>query len=933
MNSLKERHCLVLLFWLLNKDTVVERYRSIPGGIFFLSDLCYNAGMRKLSAGFFIFFFCSLLFAGQPFFLQNWIIPDDFVWSNNVNLKEIPGKTFYQRMSDKYNNSYITFYSKKKSNIDMPPYFVENDLLGWDKTYAEILAAFEGNDQFFTYAYVYPSLKKENLSDEINFLDIIRIVCRQDDNFELEIYFPHTKTERERNEKKPDYVYIYYFKDGLTKSELNIPQEEFFKEKYLSQWQNYSQEEKAILTLSYYAAKNDNFLPSDYDCTVLINNKKTDPVAYLKSVYSIENKEQLLHYVEIRRDNTIIPNYYEFINDIDSNPGKEIVNIGNEKLYDVPNISRMFFVQNMRDNIGKHGVDIYLDSTYLYIYRLAVGAGYMTREESVQYCMPIVKKLLSQYTSFEDYSAHLAASYSFLGVKTGVFASWVTDIMKHYNNATKYIAPDEIKFNGSVADKPITFDDAYYKPTGEALWWCRVQREFEKLTGEQLPTVKYEMSKYEDVLCLKLLITKINPKQYDESGSETYDKFYQNNYKKIWSDLPENEKYAIAFSSNLFELNRQYHHDFEGRVTFGNKSSDPKSLLKDSWSIESYDNLIDMYNSLEEYGHSGAYKSLCNLLDKYPGQSPAVIASKESLSMLDTTRLYFANETRDILGEHGIEAWDEGREITILRWGIAAGYISSDEAMKLIVPVIKRIRQNYVSFQDYMSHYIMGRQFYSLYDGSYEKRGKDAKAASQRVNAYIPVNELVFTAENADQEHVMNYLNCLLEPSDALLVWQKIIKLYQEDYSEETIAQLEQYEQELPESKNALFSWHLYLLYQLNKYDQVIALTEQSKDFLESLPKDGELYSGSIYYYLVALNRKFEPEKVLDVLSTLPESLQTNIYFYSQYAYALYYMMNLCSTQAEFNVYKTRAKEAFMTLKYYDYQLTEIIENWLKVVQ
>lgn len=889
--------------------------------------------MRKVSAFFFAFFFCSLLFAGQPFFLENWIIPDEFVWSNNVNLKEIPGKTFYQRMSDKYNNSYITFYSKKKSNIDMPPYFIRNNLLGWDKTYGEILTAFEGNEQFFTYAYVYPSLKKDNLSNQISFLDIIRIVCRDDDNFEIELYFPHTKTAAERNVSKPDYVYIYYFKDGLAKSELNVPQEEFFEQKYLSQWQNYSQEEKAILLLSYYPAMNDNFVPADYECTTLLNNKKSDPDAYLKSVYSIENKEQLINYIQTRREQTIIPYYDEFIDDIDSNPDKEIVNIGNEKRYDVTNISRMFFVQNMRDNIGRYGIDLYLDSTYLYIYRLGVGAGYITRQESVQYCMPIVKKLLSRYTSFQDYSAHVAASYSFLGVKTGVFASWVCDLMKRYNSAPKYITVDEINFDGSVADKPLAFDDAYYKPVGEALWWCRVQSEAENLTGENLSVVKYEMSKYDDILCLEKLIKNINPKRYDESGSETYDKFYDKNYKKIWSNLPENEKYAIAFSSNLFELNRQYHLDFEGKVTFSDKSSDPKKLLKDSWSIESYDNLIDMYNSLEEYGHSGAYKSLCNLLEKYPGQSPAVIAAKENLSMLDTTRLFFANETHDILGEHGIEAWDEGREITILRWGIAAGYISSDEAMKLIVPVVKRIRQNYVSFQDYMSHYIMGRQFYSLYDGGYERLGKAAKDAASRVNAYIPLNELVFTAENADKENAMNYMTCLLEPSEAFLVWQKIIKLYREDYSEDTIAQLEQYEQQLPESRNTLFSWHLYLLYQFNKYDQIIALTEQNRDFLESLSKDSELYSGSMYYYLVALNRKFEPEKVLDVLSTLPESLQMNIYFYSQYAYALYYMMNLCSTQAEFNVYKSRAKEAFTILKQYDYQLTEIIDNWLKVVQ
>ena len=68
--------------------------------------------------------------------------------------------------------------------------------------------------------------------------------------------------------------------------------------------------------------------------------------------------------------------------------------------------------------------------------------------------------------------------------------------------------------------------------------------------------------------------------------------------------------------------------------------------------------------------------------------------------------ILFVNDTRELTGPHGIEAWDEGREITILRWGIASGYITSEEAMELIEPVLKRIRQNYISFEDYICHYI-----------------------------------------------------------------------------------------------------------------------------------------------------------------------------------------------------------------------------------
>ncbi len=58
---------------------------------------------------------------------------------------------------------------------------------------------------------------------------------------------------------------------------------------------------------------------------------------------------------------------------------------------------------------------------------------------------------------------------------------------------------------------------------------------------------------------------------------------------------------------------------------------------------------------------------------------------------------------KDVLGSHGIEAWDQGRQITLLRWGMGAGYISYDEALELIKTIVESIKANYVSWTDFIS--------------------------------------------------------------------------------------------------------------------------------------------------------------------------------------------------------------------------------------
>ena len=800
-------------------------------------------------------------------------------------------------------------------------------------SHEEIIAAFKDNDKFFTYDYVYPIAHQEKYSDGIEFLDIIKIVCKENNYFEIELYFPHVRTQEERNNKKASYCYIFHYRDGLQKSRLPKPQKEIFERDYKITWEKNSAEEKLLIAMSYFIGMDHNLLPAKYDCSLMLNNTIADPAAILKKNYSITSKDELLDYIKHHKEKSVTPFFESLKQVIDENPEKTIMEIAAEKEYTIPQISRMYFVESMRNHVDSNDILLYTDSADILLLRLGFGAGYISREESIELGMPIANQFLKRYTSFQDFAAHMAASESFIGVTCSAFAKYPAEVIKYYNDAPKYFNLEEILFDSTEAYKPLLFDDVYYKPVGEALWWCKVQNEYENKNGKELPAVKYAISRFGNLPCLEKLLKQIKPVKYDSSKNQDTIAFYNKNYKQIWENIPENEKYAIAFSSNLFELNRQYHMDFDAKVMLSDNSSDPKELLKDSWSIESYEGLIENFNSLEEYGHSGAYKALCELLDKYPDKSPLQIASQENLSIIDTTRLHFVKDTREILGVHGIEAWDEGRQITTLRWGIAAGYISSEEAMILIEPLIKRIRQNYDSFEDYISHYIMGRQFYALYDGNYEKLGEKAKAAYLSARAYIPFEFLSFTCENSDDLVSMELSESLFTPSEDFLKWNKVMTLYSQNASPETIEQLMKLENEMPECRNLVFYWHISLLNHFRKYKELIKFTEENMAYLETLPKDSEVYANSMYFYIQALNYLFNPLKALSVYDAQPEGLKGNVYYYEQFAYANYLLINFSTSQKEMDYYRQKASASYKLLQDYDYNIGRFQQSWLQFVE
>ena len=439
------------------------------------------------------------------------------------------------------------------------------------------------------------------------------------------------------------------------------------------------------------------------------------------------------------------------------------------------------------------------------------------------------------------------------------------------------------------------------------------------------------MKKIFTLLALLFFATNIFAQSDPDAGQKEY---FEKNYRTTWDKLSELEQYAIAFSSNLFQLNKYYHLDFSAKSLSKKEKNNLVELLKEQWGITDYDSLIETFDNLIKDGHSGAYKHFSELLDKYKGMSVLDIALEESLSVTDISRLYFVRDSRVFLGSHDIEAWDLGRAITLMRWSIALGYISEEEALSRCAPVVETIKKDYVGWYDYICHYVQGRGFYGVYDCDSYDLMLNATVADSTAHFYIPFDSLTFTGENADKQHAFKDYTFAVSDKPDSKAWEKVQKLYSGEQTKETLEELCKLEQdEFVEYSTLFFDWHVELLESYGSKKDVASYITDMYDYLISLPETSDVYVVVMYCYLSALNAIFEPKVVLYLMQTLPETLQFNTYFYYQYAYACYQMQTICETQEELEEYREYARKAMELLQENDFSIGENMESWLKTFE
>jgi hypothetical protein len=125
-----------------------------------------------------------------------------------------------------------------------------------------------------------------------------------------------------------------------------------------------------------------------------------------------------------------------------------------------------------------------------------------------------------------------------------------------------------------------------------------------------------------------------------------------------------------------------------------------KTILKNSWGIESREKLESMIEWLATTGHSAEYQKA---VAAFQGASPK--------QRQGDARLAFVGQHGTEIGQRGLLAWDLGRLLAIAGWGFLAGFCNDIEAWGVMLPAADRIRNAYTSWDEYGQHYKLGALF------------------------------------------------------------------------------------------------------------------------------------------------------------------------------------------------------------------------------
>lgn len=889
-----------------------------------------------------LFSFSSNLFSEQIDMFKDWIYPEDYEIKGWKRLPKKDGQVFYQFPENDNEKSLITrtlIPAYEISHIDVPKWFKENNLFTWDMTYSEFLENLKQNPKFYYY----------NSADYLL-------------GYERECTFRYVgKVYRYVNviyRSQQDYLLTFFF--DLNASDKCVAFQ--FRTKYDGSWslpgyrgnslasswksQNYYLRMSLAFSAPLFVKK--GIYPLSFDGRTGLSGYKTisDTIVYS----DITSKEDLIKSLDMSGKSLWCNIYEQFKKITEEIPLEKLFDYCDANNFDFEDTLQILYVYDRKNVIGKHGIKAYNQACNIQKIRYAVAENIISYEEGLELVEPIVDDIVNCYSSYEDFFAHFISGITFVNLNTKDYRQTESDYINTYSNIYDYISLNEVEFKVNDADVSMTLENCFYginvhknecflsyendlcKPSEISRdLFSLVLMKADGLSIADVESIYDVCEKYGHNKVLLNFKNDIFLAKAGDIDNKNPKDFFDRKYKTVWNKISETEKSAIAFSSNLFQLNNMFPLDFENHIRFSKNDSLGKNLLHNSWEINCKEDLLKTIDdfSKENGGQAGAYRKYVTLLEKYPEKSPIDIGIEENLEPIDISRLFFAKEMNSKLGPHGIEAWDEGRMITIIRWALGADYIDYATAINLVTPYIEKIKTDYISWEDYISHYIAGRCFYGLYESDYEELYDKAVKAEKKAWAYIPFDEIEFTGENAAPDYVLKiedakYISCLEAKK-----WERALPLdSMKDYNK-LLSEIDILEVDFP-SVPCLKFLKLISYINLNKsYNEIAELVENEvfPSFVKN--ENNKMYNMTAYYYIQVLNLNNQPKYAILFFDVLPPQLKQDIDFKYQEAKA-YYLLAISTSESEEKDYFVRtAIEKLGHLKAENYRLSQEIYLWL----
>lgn len=401
--------------------------------------------------------------------------------------------------------------------------------------------------------------------------------------------------------------------------------------------------------------------------------------------------------------------------------------------------------------------------------------------------------------------------------------------------------------------------------------------------------------------------------------------------------LAPDDAFAFACSASLVSINGGSHTDFSGFSNTASNRTKYAGILRDSWDITTSAQLIDTVRDLSVNGQSGSYRALAKLIADNPGLTMPELIEKESLGTLDALRLFYVNGTIGRTGAHGIEAWDLGRCITILRWSAGTGLITEDTARSEIQPLVERIKKSYVSWEDYMTHYIMGRGFFGLTGSESLLLVSNALKDITDDARHISFDLLRFEGSD-DNRAALSFDDAFYVPGGQ--EWPWLLAQYSKTCRDSRYSDEREIAQDLLDTAHSLIPNDLgtinaecgiYL--SSGEHDKLLGLIDSSEQYARGKSVEKEEVLNFTLYTLVACVVTGQGERAIQTFDSLPESARSNpsVQYFSGFAY-----IQLHDSQSDVERRKVlfaRAGECFRAAGLAGMEIPESVTNWLEANQ
>lgn len=184
------------------------------------------------------------------------------------------------------------------------------------------------------------------------------------------------------------------------------------------------------------------------------------------------------------------------------------------------------------------------------------------------------------------------------------------------------------------------------------------------------------------------------------------------------------QHWAMAAAAILATFNNEPLTTFPSSRVLGTKS-----LLRNSWEISSREDLLQTLEWIDKGGHRQLFSLLGARVANAPPDELSKLVSK--LGPENGNSVMIAHQYYGKYAAQSITAWDYARYINVCRWGVAAGYLTEDEAWPLVMHAAQIIQQTFSSWSEFGENYLVGREFWSSHQTQID--GRDMRAIYRRL--------------------------------------------------------------------------------------------------------------------------------------------------------------------------------------------------------